>query len=186
MPLLEESSVRRRATLQTTLLQKSARGLLTETASASSMFDVFLSHSSAEPDQLLLGVKLTLMDHGLSVYIDRYTDPELSPDQVTPGTAAKIRQRIEQSRSLLYLYSQHSTISRWMPWELGYFDGSKGKVGILPVTQGEKLRFSGEEYLGLYPYLDETVGRLWINSQTPGYFADFKGWIAGTDAIIKH
>jgi hypothetical protein len=42
-----------------------------------------------------------------------------------------------------------------MPWELGYFDGFKGKVAILPVVEGNVNTdaFTGQEYLGLYPYV---------------------------------
>lgn len=57
--------------------------------------------------------------------------------------------------SLLYLYSQASQRSRWMPWELGYFDGFNGNVAILPVVpEGGALDFDREEYLQLYPKVD--------------------------------
>lgn len=163
-----------------------------ETARADSMavsnqFDVFLSHSSNEPEELLYGVQAVLERHALTVYIDKLSDPGLSKDGVTPETAKIIRMRMRQSRSLLYVYSQYSTKSRWMPWELGYFDGLKDKVGILPVfptlTEG---RFEGEEYLGLYPYVDGTVsGILWINSLTPAHYAQLPRWIKGTQPITR-
>ena len=58
-----------------------------------------------------------------------------------------------------------------MPWELGYFDGFNGAVAILPVTEkGEN--FQGQEYLGIYPYIDEgrahgsLTNEMWINKNT--------------------
>ena len=50
-----------------------------------------------------------------------------------------------------------------MPWELGYFDGFKSAVAILPITQTEQHLYSGQEYLGLYPYIDATSIYLWVN-----------------------
>jgi hypothetical protein len=127
MAYLTEDEVRKRAAPITRSLQKSAERVLSEAiASVNETFDVFLSHSSAEPDEILLGVKAILQDYGLSVYVDKYSDPQLSPDRVTPETAEVLRKRMRNSNTLLYVYSQHSRKSRWMPWELGFFDGLKG------------------------------------------------------------
>jgi hypothetical protein len=42
-----------------------------------------------------------------------------------------------------------------MPWELGYYDGFRpGYVAILPLVQTAGGSFSGQEYLGLYPYME--------------------------------
>lgn len=40
-----------------------------------------------------------------------------------------------------------------MPWELGFFDGTKGRVALLPVVQVDVNSYHGSEYLGLYPYI---------------------------------
>ena len=165
--------------------------MLTEDrAAASDTFDVFLSHSSAEPEEILLGIKALLEDIGLRVYVDKYSDPQISPDNVTTETAQILRSRMRQSHSLLYAYSKHSTKSRWMPWELGYFDGHKGRVGIIPVTRAQEEVFKGEEYLSLYPYVDRvgTQGggdKLWIN-RTSTEYAGLYEWTKGTLEIRKH
>ena len=71
-----------------------------------------------------------------------------------------------------------------MPWELGYVDGMNGKVGVLPVTRSQEDTFKGEEYLNLYPYVDQALIRgttrsvLWIN-QSAGLYAPLEGWIRG-------
>jgi len=148
-------------------------------------FDIFLSHSSAEPEEILLGIKAMLEDANLKVYVDRYSDPQLSPDNVTRQTAEILRTRLRQSQTLLYVYSRHSTKSRWMPWELGFFDGYRGRVGIVPVTQRQEGTFEGEEYLNLYPYVDRVVNNFWINGAF-GEYAPLREWSKGTDQIRKH
>jgi hypothetical protein len=37
-----------------------------------------------------------------------------------------------------------------MPWELGFFDGAVGRVGIWSVPDPEVKNFPGQEYLALY------------------------------------
>lgn len=191
MAYITESQVRARAALVTQPLQKSAGWVLKScTASVDETFDVFLSHSSAEPEEILLGVKAMLEDVGLSVYVDKYSDPHLSPDKVTIETAEVLRGRMRQSNTLLYIYSQHSQKSRWMPWELGFFDGIKGDVGVLPVTLNQEETFKGEEYLNLYPYVDAVPAAgaitksLWINKGQKTY-AQLRGWARKTEAIRK-
>ena len=57
------------------------------------------------------------------------------------------------SKSLFYVTTENSDLSRWMPWECGYFDGLKEKVAILPIKLiSNSNKFVGQEYLGLYPY----------------------------------
>jgi hypothetical protein len=92
MALLTESEVRARASRVTQRLQKSAGRVLKEdVAAAEDTFDIFLSHSSAEPEEILLGIKGLLEDTGLKVYVDKYSDPQLSPDNVTRQTAEILR-----------------------------------------------------------------------------------------------
>lgn len=190
MALLTETEVRARATRTTTLRKRAAHEILAETASADARFDVFLSHSSNEPEEILLGVKGYLEDAGLRVYVDRYTDPHLSPEEVTPDTAETLRDRLRASQSLLYVYSPHSKLSRWMPWELGFMDGAGRQVGIAPVVQTARNTFEGEQYLGLYPYLDratisgQNTEALWINRGSREY-AKYTSWVRGNAKIEK-
>jgi hypothetical protein len=190
MAYLTESEVRTRASRVTQRLQKSAGRVLTEDrASAYDAFDVSLSHSSTEPEEILLGIKALLEDTDLKGYVDKYSDPQLSPDNVTPETAEILRGRMSQSHSLLYVCSRLSTKSRWMPWELGFLDGRKGRVGILPVTQNQENAFEGEEYLNLYPYVDRVRDNkgndsFWINRAYDEY-ARLSGWAKGTEEIRK-
>lgn len=116
-------------------------------------YDVFLSHSYLDKIQILALVKL-FNRHGFSVYVDWLEDKQLNREDVTEQTADLLRKRMQQSRCLSYVTTKNITSSKWCPWELGYFDGLKrSKCCILPILNyGDK--FHGQEYLGLYSYLE--------------------------------
>ena len=120
-----------------------------------SSFDIFLSHSSKDK-QLILGVKQLIEDSGYSVYIDWVDDPQLDRANVNAQTADILRTRMKQSKFLVYVDSNNATTSKWMPWELGYFDGYKpNKIGILPIRQNSEGSYTEQEYLGLYPKIEK-------------------------------
>ncbi len=114
-------------------------------------FDVFLSHSY-EDAEVIAGVKAILENYGLSVYVDWITDKKLDRRKVTAETAQALRKRMNHCKYLVFVTSKASPKSKWMPWELGYFDGrGKGRIGILPIVENPNVSFSGQEYIGLYP-----------------------------------
>lgn len=114
-------------------------------------FDIFMSHSFKDAEAIM-GIKRQLESTGLTVYVDWIEDTQLDRSQVTAGTANRLRSRMKNCEFLLYATSQSSPDSKWMPWELGYFDGLKdgSKVGILPIVDSAADAFRGQEYLGLY------------------------------------
>ncbi len=157
MALVTESEVRsaagraRAATLNessTVVLKKSMASV-----SSGSRFDIFLSHSINDAE-IVLGAKRLLEEAGKTVYVDWIEDPNLDRSNVTPATARLLRTRMKQSDALFYLHSAQSQNSKWMPWELGFFDGHNGNVAIFPVIAASASSFKGVEYLGLYPYVD--------------------------------
>lgn len=98
-------------------------------------FDIFLSHSSDDA-VMIAGVKTILENDGNRVYVDWMDDPQLDRSRVSAGTADLLRKRMRVSASLFYVSSKASPTSRWMPWELGYFDGMRpGRVAILPLVE---------------------------------------------------
>jgi hypothetical protein len=124
-----------------------------ETAKKTGSFDVFLSHSLKDA-QVILGVKRLLESMGLVVYVDWIVDSDLDRSKVTSATAERLRIRMKQSKSLVYAHSNNSPGSKWMPWELGFFDGCNGHIAVLPIAKGAGESFEGQEFVGLYPYLD--------------------------------
>lgn len=149
----EARSAAKRAMKNRSLDETIAESL--ESSKRATRFDVFLSHSINDAE-LVLGVKVLLEDMGKKVYVDWVNDPELDRSQVNKHTAERLRARMNQSDSILYLATDNASNSKWMPWELGYFDGHKpGEVAILPVLDKADQKFEGQEYLGLYPTIDK-------------------------------
>lgn len=148
---------------------KSARGVLNEHAAAfrpGNRYDVFLSHCFKDAD-IILGVKALLEATGLSVYVDWIEDQGLDRGNVTPRTAAVLRERMQASLSMIFATSEASPSSKWMPWELGYFDGIRqARIAILPLVATPGGAFNGQEYLGLYP----TVEKLPLRAGGTGIF----------------
>lgn len=151
---------------QISSLAKSADVILNESVKsqlAVQAFDAFLSHSIKD-SEIILGIKIVLENQGLSVYVDWIEDPHLDRNNVTSETAERLRKRLKQSKSLIYAHSNNSPESKWMPWELGYFDGYKGAVVVFPVVKVADDKFKGQEFLGIYPYIDTISGAsLFVN-----------------------
>jgi len=155
-------------------------------------FDIFLSHSYNDK-KIIPALKSKLEDMGYSVYVDWITDRLLSRDEVNKRTAEVLQARMKQSKCLLYATSENSQNSRWMPWELGYFDGIKDKmVGILPLRKYDNNfqdDFKGEEYLGLYYYIDKQFDttnrlRLWVREYEKKYIV-FEDWLKGEKPYVR-
>ncbi|MCB9978574.1 MAG: toll/interleukin-1 receptor domain-containing protein [Rhodospirillales bacterium] len=149
------NDIRRTAASSVTSFQ-SAERILKESARAhtsAKTYDIFLSHSFSDAE-LVLGVKKALEQEGYTVYVDWVDDPHLDRSNVTKETAQHIKNRMHTCKGLVYATSKNSKHSKWMPWELGYFDGHKpGQVSILPLVDSETDDFKGQEYLSLYPVL---------------------------------
>ncbi|MGJ0491872.1 hypothetical protein [Methylobacter sp.] len=191
MSVLTEQEVRaraRQATRDDQLLRKSyfarnSREILHESViafSESRTYDMFLSHSIRDAE-IILGVKSILEDLGYTPYVDWIEDPQLERNDVTSETADILRKRMRSSKSLLYVTTNNSDSSQWMPWECGYFDGFREKVAIAPIKGYSTDYFQGVEYLGLYPYIVKDKNRvgqdkLWINKNTVTYIA-FDEWV---------
>jgi hypothetical protein len=128
--------------------------LLSESKKTHTSFDIFLSHSFLDQDEVE-GLYIELMNQGFSVYVDWIIDPQLDRNNVTKETAELVRNRMKLSKSLLLAVSSNVAMSRWMPWELGFIDGKTGRCAIVPVSKDNitPKTFKRAEYLLLYPYL---------------------------------
>lgn len=125
-------------------------------------YDIFLSHSFSDA-AVVLGVKRILEeDGGLRVFVDWVEHPELDRSRVTAETAGVIRAAMENSNAMIFATSEASPSSKWMPWELGFFDGKRGadKVAVLPLVETEGKEFKGQEYLALYAQVERHDLRL--------------------------
>ena len=122
---------------------------------ATGPYDIFLSHSVLDA-RIILGVRNWLVLNGYSVYVDWIDDPMLDRTTVSPATAARLRSQMKRSKFMIYATSRAADTSRWMPWELGYFDGihAEGVVAVLPIDSSRTAPYAGQEYLGLYRRLE--------------------------------
>ena len=72
-------------------------------------------------------------------------------------------------------------------------DGQQnGRCAILPVLDSQTATFAGQEYLGIYPYIDyEKIQNgekydFWVNDPTDKQkYVRLKDWLAGKDPY-KH
>lgn len=145
--------------IQKSVTRDSRRILREEVRAATNQdrFDIFLSHASKDGD-LILGVKSLLENFGFKVYVDWVDDPQLDRSKVNKETAGLLRRRMRQSTSLVWAATEAASDSKWMPWELGYFDGFRpNQVAILPLVDNASDAFKGQEYLDLYPVIRKDV-----------------------------
>lgn len=124
------------------------------TTRAPVVFDIFLSFSSVDARQVL-GIYYLLTSRKYVAYLDRIIDPYLSPANVTRATAEVLRRRMAQSKSLFVATSQNTPQSAWVPWELGFSDGWRGKAAVLPIVAGPQQSFAGRSYFELYPVVQD-------------------------------
>lgn len=147
-------------------------------------YDIFLSHSSKD-QELIAGLKLILEDLGYKVYVD-WNDESLNPNVVTPETAKILRERMKQCKSLIYAFSENAANSKWMPWELGYFDALKNsRVAVLPITQTAKYSYKGSEFIGLYYVIHfaktsiSNEDAIWVHDGEK--YVKYDGWLKGNN-----
>jgi hypothetical protein len=184
MSTFKIADIRARAKRELTF-QKSAATILKEDVAAQKTtrtYDIFLSHSFRDAE-IILGVKLTLEDFSYSVYVDWIEDPKLNRSEVSKETAKILRKRMDCCKGLFYSTTESSAGSKWMPWECGYMDGKKGKSAILPLTNTGLNLFRGQEYLGVYPYIQRAksisgVTKLWVYDDINTY-CTLDGWFSG-------
>jgi hypothetical protein len=116
-------------------------------------FDIFLSQTIRDAE-IVLGVYDLLTEKGYAVFCDWIAAPAIDRDEVSPANAEFVRKMMTISDTLLFLDTEQADQSLWMCWELGWFDGRKGHVAILPILLDNESRYRCREFLGLYPYIE--------------------------------
>ncbi|MET3414044.1 hypothetical protein [Methylobacterium sp. 1030] len=144
---------RRRARAEGTSVERSLGSVARR---RSARYDIFLSQTIRDAE-IVLGVYDVLTGIGYTVFCDWIEAPGADRAEVIPANAALIRARMGVSDSLLFLDTEGSVQSLWMCWELGWFDGGRGPVAVLPVLPTPGGSYRGREFLGLYPYVELDV-----------------------------
>lgn len=182
MPLITEQTIRSLG--QQDLIYKSfaskKQDIILEQASLE-YYDIFLSHAYLDKE-IILGLRKYFMNYDFSVYIDWIDDAQMSREDVSKATANQLKNKMNTSACLLYAVTENYTQSKWMPWELGYFDGKEGKVAVLPMAQsGNQYEYKGTEYLGLYPFVKEiTANSLYVYNDS-GDGIPLRNWLNGAN-----
>lgn len=136
MFLFKMSEVKRKASASLGL-KNASRELIYENSKELRSYDIFLSHSFRDAE-VVYGIKKTIEEMNYTVYVDWIEDSQLDRENVTKETAELLRNRMKSSKSLFWAHSENAKKSKWMPWELGYFDSLKEKVAIVPILESEK------------------------------------------------
>lgn len=146
-------------------------------------FDIFLSHCLKDAE-LILGLARALIEMGHTVYVDWMVDPSLDRNKVNKGTADLLRKRMQDCKCMFYGATEAAESSRWMPWEVGYFDAKKNKVAILPIKSSHDTsnEYAGQEYLSLYYYVSVTpsaAGSFLLVHESKRKWVLFSQWLKG-------
>ena len=187
--LINEDMLRERVYLEHSQFSGRETKILNENRrlySREDKYDLFLSHSYSDKELVYSLVEL-FNETGYSVYVDWKMDTQLNRSMVNADTADLLRTRMKDCRGLAYVSTTNITQSKWCPWELGYVDGCKnGRCAILPIMKSES--FNGQEYLGLYPYIDYEKNienekyDFWVNDPNDNQkYVALGDWLAGTD-----
>jgi hypothetical protein len=127
--------------------------------------DVFVSHKQEDTDEAKR-LKSRIEQLQYTCYID--ADDTGVKQLASAATAEHLRNTIRGCRCLLYVMSERSHESKWMPWELGFFDGRWGRLPVglylLPSRKSSRVGatpsdgsavFSVQEYLEMYECVDD-------------------------------
>ena len=154
MAFLYEGEVRARARARARQVGVTVEALLERASGGgAARYDIFLSQTIRDAE-VVLGVFVILTELGFTVFCDWIAEPDSERSAVTPGHAKFIRSTMEISDTLLFLDTEAADQSLWMCWELGWFDGRKGLVAVLPVLPDGARYYRSREFLGLYPYVE--------------------------------
>jgi hypothetical protein len=110
----------------------------------------FLSYSSKDRDAVPAVVRI-LENHGATIYLDK-KDPTL-PGKTPQSVASALRERIGACKKLVVFATNNSAGSKWVPWELGLGDGTKGRRNVCIFPGPDKANdkeWLEQEYLGVY------------------------------------
>lgn len=147
------------------------------------MYDIFISHSYLDKTEIE-ALYYIFEECGYTVFIDWKQEELQDRSEVSKEVANKLKKYMANCRCLLYVSTKNSSNSKWCPWELGYVDGLKERVAILPILNEENKKYKGQEYLNIYPYVDfakienKESYEFWVNdSDDSKKYSKLKDWI---------
>jgi hypothetical protein len=128
-------------------LEKRASQFLNE-SKASAGLSIFLSHSHKDRKKAR-GLIRHFAGLGVEVYVD-WNDSDM-PRETNRETAERIKSKIDETRLFMVLATRNALDSKWVPWEIGVADKTKGEAAVLIIpVEDASGHFAGSEYLRLY------------------------------------
>lgn len=119
---------------------------------------VFISHKHSDLKDLEGFLSYLTEKYKVEPYIDSMD--HLMPNMTNAETAIRIKNVIESCDRFILLATNAALLSKWCNWEVGIADKSKyltHNMAILPMYERGGNRYEGNEYLGIYPYIDEEI-----------------------------
>lgn len=156
MNFLVDNNIRDRAHMSASARSTTINNALIEQSRAErSEYDIFLSQTIRD-EELVFGIfSILTEDLGLNVFCNWIESPLPDRSDVTPEDAAYVRAKMAASNALILIDSDNAAHSSWMCWEIGWFDGAKGKISILPIVSNAGDVYRGRQFLGLYPIIED-------------------------------
>jgi len=137
---------------------------------------VFLSHKHDERyiiEQTVAFFKAL----NVTVYLD-WLD-EGMPKSTSGTTAKRIKEKISVCKKFILLATEGAIASKWCNWELGIGDVKKypQHIAVMPITESKDNRWSGNEYLQIYPIIrfDYNISDSYVELQ--GKRERFSNWL---------
>jgi len=118
--------------------------------------DVFIFHHQDDA-KAARNLKTIITDWGYSCHCsadDPDPDPESGAGLPAAALADRIRGRLRSCRCLIHAFCAGSGPERWLPWQLGFFDGRWGArhIGLYSLDGGDAPVTLGD-FAGLYTAL---------------------------------
>jgi hypothetical protein len=92
------------------------------------------------------------------------------------------------AKSLIYITTENVENFKWMPWQLGYFDGLREKVAIMPIKDAILASYHSKEFLSVYPYITRDNAlqedRLLINKDSKNH-TSIENWFKTKNSNIR-
>lgn len=117
--------------------------------------------------------------YGYDTYIDWLDQGLPAREQVSATTAGILKENIQNASGLVYVASENSPDSVWMPWELGMSDGLELPTAVMPLVEEEGGRFDmGREYIGLYPRIVRIENSAFVFNHTSHKMIPLPLWLS--------
>ena len=117
---------------------------------------VFISHKHSDLEDLKGLLNFLKRDYNVVPYIDSMDKKQ--PKETCGDTAVRIKEVISTCDRFLFLATNKALASMWCNWEVGIADKQKlpaNNMAILPMVDSLTSLYDGNEYLEIYPYVDE-------------------------------